>query len=874
MHRFIRVLGISFFFLMTLLSAAAQEAAQGIVINYPEVTENGDEQQLGLYFTVVDNNRRVVTDAEVESAVVLLDTDPPQRLETTNIAQPDTPLYITLVLDTSGSMQGTDDDMRNAAIQAINNAPANAQFSVITFNTTLSIVQNFSPDTNAAINAVGAAVAVPGGGTCLYDAVYQAVNVLSQDVPQPARRAVIVFTDGRDEIVRDGDPCSQRTLDEVTDLARQSNAQVPIHTIGLQGDRAIAETELETMSMRTGGLSRIGNLGELNTLFSDIMDGLRSQLLAQVPICVEAGTYSATMRVSLARGGELPAESANFAVTTNCYPATETPTPTATNTPEELYITITESYSYNQDTEIATFEVQRHGDGEIAAYRIQVNNSLGAERIDEEIAPDSGLVTTIRLSLADLEDGQFTVIVTALDSNGEPLTSTSQQFGLARPTATPTITQTPTATEAPVSLEVDSISFDEETQTIQIGLFTQNEERITSIELQILGNGGLVIATYSPDVGNQLSIPLTGLTPGQSYTLRIIAEIDDGTRLRADEAFGDPRMPSATPSATPPPTATPEPTATPAVDLSFTPLVDDAAQQITLEIPPQESTAIDRYQIRLFNRNRVEREEIIEPEGASETITIAFPETIEADGEYRVEITVFAADNSVLDAVEEEVTILVPPTPTPTPAPSLPERMVTTLQSNPISILGVVILVLALIVFVAWLWRRQGNQSEDTFYPYPESSMARMEAIKPEMLGGGVTMVEDDGKTMIDMDLLPLESQARIVVTKISDRSLLNEEFMVETSIYTIGRMGCDLNLTDQEGVSRQHAILEYEGGAYYITDSESSNGTFIGSRKLRPHERTRITLPSTVVRLGRSVEITIFPPDEKTQIDESSDEG
>ena len=68
---------VSLFFLLLLvllipLAAHAQTAGQ-ILINYPEIADEGDGLGLSVYFNIVDSSGQVVTNADVGSARILTD---------------------------------------------------------------------------------------------------------------------------------------------------------------------------------------------------------------------------------------------------------------------------------------------------------------------------------------------------------------------------------------------------------------------------------------------------------------------------------------------------------------------------------------------------------------------------------------------------------------------------------------------------------------------------------------------------------------------------------------------------------------------------------------------------------------------------------
>lgn len=76
------------------------------------------------------------------------------------------------------------------------------------------------------------------------------------------------------------------------------------------------------------------------------------------------------------------------------------------------------------------------------------------------------------------------------------------------------------------------------------------------------------------------------------------------------------------------------------------------------------------------------------------------------------------------------------------------------------------------------------------------------------------------------------------------------EELPIPTPVVTVGRAaGCDV-VVDDDSVSAQHAKLEYDMGAWRITDLGSTNGTAVEGTKLAPNLATPLPYGATI-RLG-----------------------
>jgi hypothetical protein len=213
------------------------------------------------------------------------------------LKKPDIPIYVTLVLDSSGSMTGAAARLQEAARQALNNTPENSRFSIVQFDEEIKLLQDFTDNLQTLSFAIDN-YKVSRSGTCLYDAAFTSVEALAKT--PVGRRAVILFTDGKDE-TRDGRQCSQRSYRDVVNLAAQN--QVPVHTIGLtspSGD--MNEAELRNMAAVTGGFSAIGGQDNLNASFDQIMAALKAQWMVEAPVYPRKGSNDAVFKLTFKDG--------------------------------------------------------------------------------------------------------------------------------------------------------------------------------------------------------------------------------------------------------------------------------------------------------------------------------------------------------------------------------------------------------------------------------------------------------------------------------------------------------------------------------------------------------------------------------------------
>ena len=67
----------------------------------------------------------------------------------------------------------------------------------------------------------------------------------------------------------------------------------------------------------------------------------------------------------------------------------------------------------------------------------------------------------------------------------------------------------------------------------------------------------------------------------------------------------------------------------------------------------------------------------------------------------------------------------------------------------------------------------------------------------------------------------------------------------------TIGRReGCDVCLSYDSQVSREHAVVIYDGETFWVEDLDSTNGTFIDDERIEGRE---VIVPGKLFRIGRT---------------------
>jgi VWFA-related protein len=403
--------------LVTILSIPAMalvsaQSASAIRVNQVSTLETQNGVNLKIYFNVFDPKTGApILDAEPSSAqVTLLFTN---LVSQGQVKKPDTPIYITLVLDSSGSMAGTAaDKLKQAAKQALNNIPDNSFFSVIQFDLASKLLQDFTQNISLVSDAIDHYKVSPNA-TCLYDAAYSAVQTLSK--APPGRRAVVIFTDGKDE-KGDGTPCSKHSYQELVTLANQM--QVPVNTIGLANVASdINSGELQDMAVSTGGFSAIGGQADLSVSFSKIMDALKAQWMVEALVYPRQGNNDSTLTVLMKDNQSLNADF-NFTSSTN-YPGP--PSPVAAQFSGLLF-----------HPENSTYEIQLSlTSPELVSYvKVSIWDKKAGSKVAEYVFNDPVDSNTFTFATDQLTVGSdyelHIIAVSRADNTPFPLTSDSQ----------------------------------------------------------------------------------------------------------------------------------------------------------------------------------------------------------------------------------------------------------------------------------------------------------------------------------------------------------------------------------------------------------------------------------------------------------------
>lgn len=243
-------------------------------------------------FTVLDRRNKLVPTLEKQDFKVL-DDNIAQEIRYFS-KQSDLPLRIGMLLDTSNSIR----DRLKFEQDAANNflfsvvRPKKDEAFLMTFDDEPQVLQGFTNDTGALRDHILRTRA--GGGTAVYDAIYDACeNLLSHpprppgDQPDVVRRVMILISDGDDNL-------STHTRSEAIEMAQRSSVVIYSISTSTQwvslddpnkeqsGNRKYHLTEgdqiLKNLAEDTGGRAFFPyHVDDLDQSFQDISEELRNQ---------------------------------------------------------------------------------------------------------------------------------------------------------------------------------------------------------------------------------------------------------------------------------------------------------------------------------------------------------------------------------------------------------------------------------------------------------------------------------------------------------------------------------------------------------------------------------------------------------------------
>lgn len=212
-------------------------------------------------------------------------------LEITGFHSRQLPLDLVLVLDTSSSL-GEEGIavVRRAAALFIEQLDAKDRVALIEIKNQPTLLSSFTQDRKQLKRAIQGLH--PIGQTALFDSFAEALALLAPR--QRGKRALVLFTDGRDSIYELG---HQKAAQMRANVSEAQRLETVVYTIGM-GDR-INRDALEHMAAETGGRFLYAERGlRLPGLFEQVVQDLKHlYVLGVVPLSRKSGFHRLNVRV-------------------------------------------------------------------------------------------------------------------------------------------------------------------------------------------------------------------------------------------------------------------------------------------------------------------------------------------------------------------------------------------------------------------------------------------------------------------------------------------------------------------------------------------------------------------------------------------------
>ncbi len=226
--------------------------------------------------TVTDANNRYITDLTEQDFEVFEDG---VKQELTLFNRTNLPVALSLLIDTSSSMEDRMTTAQDAAIGFVRKMRPADMGEVIGFDSRAEVLQKFTSNTTELEQAIRKTIA--GGSTSLNNAIYISLKGLKK-IPvrqedEIRRQAIVLLSDGEDT-------SSLVSFEDVLDLARRS--ETAIYAIGLMEETAGNQSKgfreatyaLRQLATDTGGRAFFpSDIKSLASVYGQIYDELSSQ---------------------------------------------------------------------------------------------------------------------------------------------------------------------------------------------------------------------------------------------------------------------------------------------------------------------------------------------------------------------------------------------------------------------------------------------------------------------------------------------------------------------------------------------------------------------------------------------------------------------
>jgi VWFA-related protein len=404
-----------------------------------------------------------------------------------NITDDNLPFATVLVIDTSSSMDGQPiEQAKEAARVFVNSIGPNDPVAILTFDTAVRTVIDYTTDKTALLNAIDSLAY--GGKTALYRGALEGITT-AENSPTP-RRAVILLSDGAEF-------GNVSNAERGAALEEAIQGGVTAYTIGL--GFGTDRTYLRELASGTNAeFYESPTPDQLVEIYRNLANLLRSQyvITLETDLPADGTEYDLTLQATTPQGD------------VSASATLRTPIPTPIITLPELPAEI---------SELTTIEVGVAADDGVTDVTFSLD---GGEAVSEAEAP-----YTFEVDPVALTPGAHSLSITATDGSGD-VTSETLNFNVAALPSTITVSPDVNGTE------ISSV------QTITVEASGQTPAQSASFSLD--GND----PTLDTEASFEFTIDPVQLTPGE-HTLTINVVNEGGGLATAEQTFIVPQLPAS-----------------------------------------------------------------------------------------------------------------------------------------------------------------------------------------------------------------------------------------------------------------------------------------------------------------------------------------
>lgn len=244
----------------------ASPAQAGPFLNIDRVDTESEFPKIKLYVSVRNINNRAITGLDESNLLLYEDGYRVNYVRVKDLSETDDLLYLVFAIDSSKSItQELLNQLKNSAGMILNSSRSSDRIAIYRFNDTVELMNSFTTNREELISNI-TKVERHGTKTLLYNAIYDSIELLSRvDV---TRKAIIVFTDGKDEE-------SSISIDDVISFARETH--IPVYFICLKPMERIKL--LSRIAKLTGGRLFIPKNGDVSGVYKSILSMIKNQYI-------------------------------------------------------------------------------------------------------------------------------------------------------------------------------------------------------------------------------------------------------------------------------------------------------------------------------------------------------------------------------------------------------------------------------------------------------------------------------------------------------------------------------------------------------------------------------------------------------------------